>query len=104
MGTLKEDYNHGTEFSWSTPLAEADFMAAGLANSTLARTLAVDGDEPVVTYHVGQYFYTPIDIETAHNAGMVAIGVSWGFRPAAELQQAGAHHVLEQPMQLMTLP
>ena len=64
MGTLKEDYNHGTEFSWSTPLAEADFMAAGLANSTLARTLAVDGDEPVVTYHVGQYFYTPIDIET----------------------------------------
>ena len=64
MGTLKEDYNHGTEVSWSKPLAEADFAAEALANSSLARALAVDGDESVATYHVGQYFYTPIDIQT----------------------------------------
>jgi lipid A 3-O-deacylase len=64
MGDLKKDYNHGTEVSWSKPLASADFVATAMADSGLARALAVEGDLSVVTYHIGQYFYTPEDIAT----------------------------------------
>jgi phosphoglycolate phosphatase len=41
-----------------------------------------------------------VDIETARAAGMRAIGVSWGFRPRAELEAAGADAIVDQPAQL----
>lgn len=44
-----------------------------------------------------------VDVLTACNAGMWAIGCSWGFRPAAELWEHGAHHVVDQPAQLAHL-
>lgn len=44
---------------------------------------------------------TPIDMKTARNAGMHAVGVTWGFRPANELNDAGAHVVLRHPSELV---
>ena len=46
---------------------------------------------------------TPIDMNTARNAGMTPIGVLWGFRTREELLAAGAKHVLERPAQLLEL-
>lgn len=42
-----------------------------------------------------------IDIETAHNAGIPAIAVSWGFRPLSEL--TAADHIVHSADQLRTL-
>jgi len=42
-----------------------------------------------------------IDIETACRAGMLPIGVQWGFRSADELRSAGAHRILAHPGELM---
>ncbi len=34
-----------------------------------------------------------VDIETARNAGLFCLAVSWGFRSEAELRRAGAEHI-----------
>lgn len=39
----------------------------------------------------------PVDIETAKNAGMVAIGVAWGFSTKEELKAAGADMIFDTP-------
>ena len=44
-----------------------------------------------------------VDIQTARAARMRPIGASWGFRGAAELHAAGAEHVIDKPMDLMSL-
>ena len=44
-----------------------------------------------------------MDMETAHNAGMRAVGVLWGFRGEAELSDAGADCLAASPEELPTL-
>ena len=40
-------------------------------------------------------------MKTALAAGMFAVGVAWGFRDAAELRHAGAHALIETPLDLL---
>ncbi len=42
-----------------------------------------------------------VDMLTAKNAGMHALGVAWGFRPVEELRAAGADAILERPEDLL---
>lgn len=46
---------------------------------------------------------TSIDMETARNAGMIPVGVSWGFRPRDELEKAGARHIVDRPEKIAAL-
>lgn len=46
---------------------------------------------------------TSMDIETANKSGMTSVGVLWGFRPLAELQDAGAKHIVESPHEILDL-
>lgn len=46
---------------------------------------------------------TPVDMETAAVSGMKSVGVSWGFRPAAELNEAGADYIIDDPEELLSL-
>ena len=41
------------------------------------------------------------DMETARNAGMFAVGVLWGFRPRAELEESGAQALVSRPAELL---
>ena len=43
------------------------------------------------------------DILAALGAKIMAVGVSWGFRDAAELETAGAHHVVNTSAEILTL-
>jgi phosphoglycolate phosphatase len=49
--------------------------------------MAATGAAPHQTVMIGD---TVFDVEMAHAAGARAIGVAWGYHPAAELAQAGA--------------
>ena len=63
----------------------------------LARELDAD---PAKVWFLGD---TKTDMETAQAAGMRAVGVLWGFRPRAELEEYGADRVLADPADLFGL-
>lgn len=42
-----------------------------------------------------------VDMQTAINAGMTAVGVSWGFRGVEELQMNGADIIIYEPLELL---
>jgi len=46
---------------------------------------------------------TNTDMYTARAAGMVPVGVTWGFRPEAELQSAGAQYIAHCPQDIVRL-
>jgi len=51
-------------------------------------------------YFVGD---TKIDIQTAKNAGMIAIGVLWGFRDEKELRENGADFIVSNTNELYNI-
>lgn len=79
--------------------AEAGFARkpdpAGALES--ARRLA---STPERTVYIGD---SDTDMETATAAGMVPIGVLWGFRKAGELRAAGAVSLVEHPREILRL-
>jgi len=44
-----------------------------------------------------------IDMQTATNANMFAVGVLWGYRPEQELIATGAKHILSHPLDLIEI-
>lgn len=63
----------------------------------LARTLGV------APHECGFVGDSAIDMRTAGAAGMRGIGVTWGFRDRAELEQHGAHAIVDTPAQVLAL-
>ncbi len=45
---------------------------------------------------------SPIDVETAKNAGMISIGAAWGFSGREALEKAGADYIIDDPAELAT--
>ncbi len=52
------------------------------------------------TLYIGD---SEVDVETARNAGVDGLFVTWGFRTAQQLQAAGAHHVVDTVEELTAL-
>ena len=44
-----------------------------------------------------------VDMETANNAGMHAVGVLWGFRSKTELIKTGAKSIISHPIELIDI-
>lgn len=52
----------------------------------------------------GAFLYlgdTNTDMRTGRAAGMFTVGVAWGFRPAAELEGAGAEAIIHKPAEAL---
>ena len=59
------------------------------------RVLGVDREHAV---YVGD---SEVDIQTAKNADVRCISVSWGFREEAFLMESGAGIIIERPLELL---
>ncbi len=57
----------------------------------------IDAD-PETTAYVGD---SGGDMKTAHSAGVLAIGVSWGYRSEGELREMGADAIVHHPAELL---
>ncbi len=67
----------------------------------VALEIAADlGVAPALVAYVGD---SNVDMQTAVAAGMPAVGVSWGFRPAEELRGHGATVIIDRPRDLLAL-
>jgi len=56
--------------------------------------------KPNECYYLGD---TMIDMQTANNAGMIAVGALWGFREEAELRAHGAKYLVRNPSDVIKL-
>lgn len=61
---------------------------------------ALMGAEPHECAYIGD---SDVDVKTARNAGMHAIDVCWGYRPAEVLYAIGAEQVAQTPEQLLEI-
>ncbi|TLS72719.1 HAD family hydrolase [Aliarcobacter thereius] len=46
---------------------------------------------------------TKVDMQTAKSAGMIAIGVLWGFRNEKELKENGADFIVNHPLEILEI-
>ena len=44
-----------------------------------------------------------VDMQTGNNAGILSVGVTWGFRSTEELKENGAHHLVSTAQELLNL-
>jgi phosphoglycolate phosphatase len=58
------------------------------------------GVEPRECMYFGD---TNTDMLTGRNAGIFTVGVTWGFRPREELEEYGADHIVDDPMEIPDL-
>ena len=56
------------------------------------------GVDPSRALYVGD---TDVDMETGRRAGMLTVGVTWGFRGVEELRNAGADRIIDHPLELL---
>ena len=98
------------------------FAAVAIADKILApiKFPYVSGDEPnqprkpdptralacaekfsVAAQDVAYFGDTAVDMQTAINAGFLAVGVTWGFRPRSELVDSGAQIIIDHPHEIL---
>ena len=78
-----------------------DGMYPHKPDPTGALAIAADfGAEPSECLFVGD---SDVDMRTAKNAGMIAVGVSWGYRDEETLRKSGMDYYVRSPEALLEL-
>ena len=67
------------------------------------RALAIAKKISVEPAEVAYFGDTAVDIQTAHNAGFLSIGVTWGFRPKSELIENRAEFIIDSPDEILKI-
>ena len=71
--------------------------AAFLIADKMAEQAGLPSREDLTLAYIGD---SKVDMMTAKNAGMIACGVTWGFRSEEELLENGARHIFHRPEEI----
>lgn len=85
---------------FQTAIGEREGVRRKPAPDTVFQALKELGSEAGSTLYVGD---SDIDLATARNAMLDCVSVTWGFRSAEQLRQAGAKTLIDAPLQLLEL-
>lgn len=108
LGVATGKSDRGLTHVLETHAMQARFVALHTADrhpskphpAMIEACIADAGAAPETTAMIGD---TSFDMEMAKSAGVVAIGVAWGYHAADELIAAGADRVAETPADLVPL-
>ncbi len=88
------------QYSFATVLGQSEHRPPKPDLTGAREVLTELGVEPQACLYLGD---TAVDMQTACSAAMVPIGATWGFRDQAELEQAGAEWIIDQPLELLDI-
>ena len=89
------------DWKWTAVLGQREGIPRKPDPAGALEAAATMGVTPENCVFVGD---SGVDMQTATNAGMIAVAALWGFRSAEELTAAGAAFLIEKPADLLTLP
>ena len=89
-----------SEYPFTHVVGQQDGLAQKPDPAGIFSVLSDWGIEPSECVYLGD---SDVDMQTGNNAGCLTVGVLWGFRDKAELDQNGAHHTISHPMELLPL-
>ena len=84
-------------FGIEIAVGDQEGMPRKPAPDGVAKAMEQMGADVDRTVYVGD---SEVDVETARNAGIPCLAVTWGFRSAQELRAAGATRLVDTPAQL----
>lgn len=94
---LKEDYFADTI---SVAIGESDGVRKKPSPDCVFKAMEELQCTKEDTIYVGD---SDVDVETAHNAGLRCVGVTWGFRDEALLVETGADWIIHTPEELLEI-
>ncbi len=79
-------------------IGESDTVKRKPAPDSVFEALSQLGSRAECALYVGD---SEVDVATAQNAGLFCVGVTWGFRSRALLEEKGADCIIERPSELL---
>jgi phosphoglycolate phosphatase len=79
-------------------IGESPEVAKKPAPDSVYTALSALGSKKEQAIYVGD---SEVDVQTAHNAGLKCIGVTWGFRNREVLESVGADSIIDKPSELL---
>lgn len=96
--TEKLMHHYFPNISFVSVLGQRDGIPVKPDPSIVHSILQISGTDVADTLYVGD---SGVDMQTAKNAGVESIGVTWGFRPIEELEGNGAKHLANSPKDIL---
>ncbi len=81
-------------------IGESEKVSKKPAPDTVFKALEELGSVTDKSVYVGD---SEVDVKTAKNAGVICVGVTWGFRNRKVLEQNGADYIIDTPQELLKI-
>lgn len=81
-------------------IGESENISRKPAPDTVFKALKELGSTTDKAIYVGD---SEVDVLTAKNAGVICVGVTWGFRGREVLKASGAEYIIDEPQELLKI-